>query len=559
MSECPFLSTVEELSRQQLDCLIIGSGPAGTAVAEQLYTEGNDLRIGILERGPLLTTSHISNVLRPQMDVPGLSEPTLLRDQARGQFIARHEQKPWTGAFQDDGMLIMAFGGRGIVAGAHLPRFYEDDLAGYGMDEHVRWPIGRKLLESFYQKAEGRRHVSFGECKGQMQTWALCQLQKRNAHEPPWGVDVRSGTNSDISLGYDSAASRLWDLLVRDDARAGGDLRKRRLFLATNAYAHRLIMSNGGNTVRGIACYDTREAPPEAPERPTPIELTRFRSVVLAASTIESTRLALLSGLGDPPSTPESERVVGHYLAEHIFVRSQLYRPIVSSNPHDQFINVVVPPRSPEAVNRFHIHVVGGPSTQPGHAGEVMIRLTGEAAMDPLHENYVRLNREGDSPGQDGVDRWGVRKAHIVFSLGECDRNRIGHMISEMRAVAAALGGTLPDKIEPLPPGRSHHEGGTLRMGTDPKYSVVNPEGRFHNVRNLYAADASVFPCVGVANPMLTITAVGYLVAASIERMLTTETVDVMGRPAVALPSVERPANDNPATVPMAAQHTEAA
>ena len=118
MSGCPFLSTVEELSRQQLDCLIIGSGPAGTAVAEQLYTEGNNLRIGILERGPLLTTSHISNVLRPQMDVPGLSEPTLLRDQARGQFIARHEQKPWTGAFQDDGMLIMAFGGRGIVAGA---------------------------------------------------------------------------------------------------------------------------------------------------------------------------------------------------------------------------------------------------------------------------------------------------------------------------------------------------------------------------------------------------------------------------------------------------------
>ena len=91
MSGCPFLSTVEELSRQQLDCLIIGSGPAGTAVAEQLYTEGNNLRIGILERGPLLTTSHISNVLRPQMDVPGLSEPTLLRDQARGQFIARHE------------------------------------------------------------------------------------------------------------------------------------------------------------------------------------------------------------------------------------------------------------------------------------------------------------------------------------------------------------------------------------------------------------------------------------------------------------------------------------
>jgi choline dehydrogenase-like flavoprotein len=525
MTGCPFVSTVEELSRQQLDCLIIGSGPAGTAVAEQLYTESSNLRIGILERGPLLTTSHISNVLRPSLDGPDLSEPTLRRDQARGQFIERHEVKPWTGAFKDDGMLIMAFGGRGIVAGAHLPRFYEDDLAGYGLDEDARWPISRKLLERYYQKAEGRRHVSFGECKGQMQTWALCQLQKRNAHEPPWGVDVRSGTNTDISLGYDSAASRLWDLLVRDDAQAGGDLRKRRLFLATNAYAHRLMMSNNGKTVRAVACYDTRYAPPEAPLRPTAIELTKFRTVVLAASTIESARLALLSGLGDPPSTPESERVVGHYLAEHIFVRSALFRPILSANPHDQFINVVVPPRSAEAVNRFHIHVVGGPSTQPEHAGEVMIRITGEAAMDPAQENYVRLNREGDP---DGVDGWGVPKAHIVFSLGECDRNRIGHMISEMRAVASALGGTLPEKIEPLPPGRSHHEGGTLRMGTDPEHSVVNPEGRFHGVRNLFAADASVFPCVGVANPMLTITAMGYHVAASIERALAAEAVEAV-------------------------------
>ena len=230
-------------------------------------------------------------------------------------------------------------------------------------------------------------------------------------------------------------------------------------------------------------------------------------------------------------------------------MRSALYRPIQSLNPHDQFINVVVPPRSAEAVNRVHIHVVGGPSTQPGHAGEVMIRITGEAAMDPLQENYVRLNREGDSPGHDGVDAWGVPKAHIVFSLGECDRNRIGHMISEMRAVASALGGTLPEKIEPLPPGRSHHEGGTLRMGTDPAYSVVNPEGRFHGVHNLYAADASVFPCVGVANPMLTITAMGYLVAASIERMLATEPVQ----------AVERPANDNLAAQAPAEHQTEAA
>jgi choline dehydrogenase-like flavoprotein len=50
-------------------------------------------------------------------------------------------------------------------------------------------------------------------------------------------------------------------------------------------------------------------------------------------------------------------------------------------------------------------------------------------------------------------------------------------------------------------------------MGSDPRQSVVDPNGKFHAVENLYAADASIFPSVGVANPMLTITAIAYHVA----------------------------------------------
>jgi choline dehydrogenase-like flavoprotein len=159
--------------------------------------------------------------------------------------------------------------------------------------------------------------------------------------------------------------------------------------------------------------------------------------------------------------------------------------------------------------------------------------LTGEAAMDPQQSNHVRLN--GDS-GENGRDRWQVPKADIVFSLSERDWNRVGNMICEMRIVAAALGGKLPDKLEPMPPGRSHHEGGTLRMGTDPASSVVDLNGRFHGIKNLFAADASVFPSVGVANPMLTITAIGYHVAIAVEQAIATATA-----PAVSVEVDKRP------------------
>ena len=59
----------------------------------------------------------------------------------------------------------------------------------------------------------------------------------------------------------------------------------------------------------------------------------------------------------------------------------------------------------------------------------------------------------------------------------------------------------------------SDHEVGTSRLGDNPKTSVTDRDGKIHGIDNLFVADASVFPCVGVANSMLTITALGYRLA----------------------------------------------
>jgi hypothetical protein len=49
------------------------------------------------------------------------------------------------------------------------------------------------------------------------------------------------------------------------------------------------------------------------------------------------------------------------------------------------------------------------------------------------------------------------------------------------------------------------HPMGTVRMGSEPERSAVDPYGRHHLVPNLWVADASTFPtCVGV-NPQMTI------------------------------------------------------
>jgi hypothetical protein len=49
----------------------------------------------------------------------------------------------------------------------------------------------------------------------------------------------------------------------------------------------------------------------------------------------------------------------------------------------------------------------------------------------------------------------------------------------------------------------THHEGGTLWMGDDPASSVTDVWGRFHESDNLYAVGPAVLPTMGSPNPML--------------------------------------------------------
>ena len=57
------------------------------------------------------------------------------------------------------------------------------------------------------------------------------------------------------------------------------------------------------------------------------------------------------------------------------------------------------------------------------------------------------------------------------------------------------------------------HQCGTLRFGTDPRTSVLNPFCRAHDVENLFVVDASFFPSSAAVNPALTIAAQALRVA----------------------------------------------
>ena len=48
------------------------------------------------------------------------------------------------------------------------------------------------------------------------------------------------------------------------------------------------------------------------------------------------------------------------------------------------------------------------------------------------------------------------------------------------------------------------HEMGTVRMGKDPKTSVLNGNNQMHDVKNVFITDGSCMPSGGCQNPSLT-------------------------------------------------------
>jgi gluconate 2-dehydrogenase alpha chain len=107
-------------------------------------------------------------------------------------------------------------------------------------------------------------------------------------------------------------------------------------------------------------------------------------------------------------------------------------------------------------------------------------------------------------------DVFGLPVARVTYLNHAFERSARAFYVPVMKQIVTNAGTdrvfTAPcDAVFGAP--TSRHVVGTLRMGSDPATSVTRPDGRFHDVDNLYAVDGSVFPTGGGWNPTLTIIA----------------------------------------------------
>jgi 3-keto-disaccharide hydrolase/GMC oxidoreductase len=135
--------------------------------------------------------------------------------------------------------------------------------------------------------------------------------------------------------------------------------------------------------------------------------------------------------------------------------------------------------------------------TAPGEI-DVAIRAVGEMIPNPQTNSVTVPTQPPD------IDDYGVPRATVNVMRSPLDVQLMARMDQIIDHVARNLfgGQTSASNVQPDGLGTTYHESGTLRMGDDPARSVVNADGQFHYVTNLYAGDASVLPTCGSANPV---------------------------------------------------------
>ena len=133
--------------------------------------------------------------------------------------------------------------------------------------------------------------------------------------------------------------------------------------------------------------------------------------------------------------------------------------------------------------------------TEPG---PWKIRLYGYGECLPYPDNRVTLNHAKTDP-------WGLPMTTIDCTFRENEKAMHKDMVETCRDMLTSLGyKEVTDNSAISAPGNANHEMGTVRMGRDPKTSVLNAFNQMHEVPNVFVTDGSCMASSSCLNPSIT-------------------------------------------------------
>lgn len=118
--------------------------------------------------------------------------------------------------------------------------------------------------------------------------------------------------------------------------------------------------------------------------------------------------------------------------------------------------------------------------------------------LPDLKNAIVLDNKNKDNSGMPGIK--------VFYKIKENTKKMIKHGIKKSKTILEKAGAKEIISFGPVR-NTGWHIMGTARMGLDKNNSVVNKNGRSHDIKNLYIVDSSIFPTSAGVNPVPTIQA----------------------------------------------------
>ncbi|XEC92696.1 GMC oxidoreductase [Paenibacillus tarimensis] len=467
----------EQMAETEYDVLIVGSGAGGGAALWRLCEQWgqNGKRIGIVERGPIYTPTHVANIATINGENFRVFRPTEISDLIGNRLPQYPGMK-----------LVYALGGRTILWGNITPRIPDFEIA--------KWPVSLEEMELYYNIAEQLMNVTTSYTKGSSFTEILLNRLRRhgyfNADDIPVAADLDQ-------TKYGKLHSNVFFSSILFMARA---LTLRPFDLSVNTYAAEVITDGGRAAGVRVMTPDKKSY------------LIRAKNVVLSASTLQTPRILLNSGIPG--------RAIGRYLTNHSYLIVTASVDTTNFPEPLGVLGIIVP----ELENRPYRLQLQGPEQFFNYhfdykpvKDEWGISFFGASGrVESRYENRVYVD-----PSR--LDAYGMPELQVSFSYSEKDEAILLRMYEEILQASAAmqikiatLNGELAICL--MPPGADNHEFGTCRMGDDPATSATNRFGQIHGIEGLYVADNSVLPSTGASNPTLSTVALAIRTADYIAR-----------------------------------------
>ena len=463
--------------------VVIGSGPSGAIAADRLARAG--VAVTLLEAG----TRPVGGLL------VRAAGRTLVRRQPGGMLGDRHvavddPRAEWFSALQP--------GGLSNFWTAAVPRFAPDDFTdGARLDERFRWPLTYEQLRPWYEIAED--HLMISGPTRSIPVLPAGRVRYERKVPRDWR-ELMAPEHTDeftvlpLARGRPFMVERRatefnsYDVIVEPLASS------KRIDLRLGATARRILLGAGGRaTAVEYVEHGTRA-----------VTTMPVRAVVVAAGTIDTTRLLLASACPSAPHGIGNEYgLVGRYLHDHtrVWWQAEPQRPLSLVDHPLYLARAAYESSAPLSGASCTVGLANGGRYRLG----ALLRRPGRRFGVQVFGTVIPSDEVGVALGDDDTDPVNAR----VRIAAHYDSQALGVLSYAAERFQAAFedGGNplriLADDWEPRP-GSSVHYAGSVRMHADAKFGVLDAWNRVRSSPNVLVVDMAAFTTNPEKNPTLT-------------------------------------------------------